>query len=275
MYLSCASVCYRGYAQDEVEAMLFHAPQAGFKFVDVHGPLTLSPQAIDALDAPALRKRIEDAGLKCAGIYPPGFGGASQEQIETHAKAIAKATELCAILGGEHVVSTGAVGRQGFPSFERNTLLAGKTKHDIASVITCLRRIVELMPPENNIKIGLEPHHGNIIEQMEDYERIFAEIDHPLIGICVDTGHFHSAKVDTVGLIRRFSDRIYDIHLKDHLGTQSVPIGHGEVDLPAIFGALKEIGYASSITLELEVADVENAPKYVAEAYEVMANLIQ
>jgi len=240
--------------------MLEHAPKAGFEFVDVHGPLTWSPQAIDALDAPALRKRIEDVGLKCAGIYTPGFGGVSQEQIETHARAIAKATSLCAILGGEHVVSTGATTRQ---------------EHDIESVITCVQRIVELLPPDNKIKIGLEPHYGNIIEQMEDYERIFSAIDHPLVGICVDTGHFHSAKVDTVGLIRKFSDKIYDIHLKDHIGTQSVPIGHGEVDFETIFSVLKDIGYKSSITLELEVKDVENAPKYVAEAYEIMSKLIQ
>ncbi|MBM3241582.1 sugar phosphate isomerase/epimerase [Candidatus Poribacteria bacterium] len=266
MYLSCASVCYRGYAKDEVQAMLEHAPKAGFKVVDVHGPLTWSPPAIDALDAHALRKRIEDAGLKCAGIYTPGFGGANQEQIETHARAIAKATFLCAILGGEHVVSTGAVARQG---------KATKGQHDISSVITCVQRIVELLPPDNKIKIGLEPHYGNIIKQMEDYERIFSAIDHPLIGICVDTGHFHSAKVDTVGLIRKFSDKIYDVHLKDHIGAQSVSIGHGEVDLPAIFGALKEISYNSSITLELEVKDVENAPKYVEEAYDIMAKLIQ
>jgi len=269
MYLSCASVCYRGYAKDEVQAMLEHAPKAGFKVVDVHGPLTWSPPAIDALDAHALRKRIEDAGLKCAGIYTPGFGGANQEQIETHARAIAKATSLCSILGGEHVVSTGAVARQG---------------HDISNVIACVQHIVELLPPDNKIKIGLEPHYGNIIEQMEDYERIFSAIDHPLIGICVDTGHFHSAKVDTVRLMCKFSDKIYDVHLKDHIGTvftkvnqssQSVPIGHGEVDLPAIFGALKEIGYKSSITLELEVEDIENAPKYVEEAYDIMSKLIQ
>ena len=260
MYLSCASVCYRGYAEDEVEAMLDHAPKAGFKFVDVHGPLTWSPEAVDALDASALRKRIEAASLKCAGMYTPGFGGADKKQIETHAKAIAKATSLCTELGGEHVVSTGAVGRE---------------EHDISSVITCLRRIIELLPADNEIKIGLEPHHGNIIEQMEDYERIFSEIDHPLIGICVDTGHFHSAKVDTVGLIRKFSDKIYDVHLKDHIGTQSVPIRHGEVDLEAIFGALKEIDYKSSITLELEVKDVENAPKYVEEASDIMSKLIQ
>ena len=40
MYLSCVSVCYRGYAEDEVNAMLEHAPKAGFKFVDIHGPMT-------------------------------------------------------------------------------------------------------------------------------------------------------------------------------------------------------------------------------------------
>ena len=128
MYLSCASVCYRGYAPDEVQAMLTHAPKAGFKFVDVHGPLTWSPAAIDALDASALRERIESAGLKCAGMYTPGFGGANPGQIETHAKAIVKATRLGAILGGEHVVSTGAVGRK---------------EHDVESAIACVRHIIE------------------------------------------------------------------------------------------------------------------------------------
>ncbi|MDQ1327342.1 MAG: Sugar phosphate isomerase/epimerase, partial [Candidatus Poribacteria bacterium] len=57
MLLSCASVCYRGYAKDEVTAMLEHAPKAGFKYVDIHGPMTWSPQAIDSLDTKSLRKR--------------------------------------------------------------------------------------------------------------------------------------------------------------------------------------------------------------------------
>ena len=260
MYLCCASVCYRGYAQDEVSATLEHAPKVGFKFVDIHGPMTWSPQAIDSLDTALLRKRIENAGLKCTGLYPPGFGGATPEQIETHAKAIAKSTKLCAELGGIHVVSTGAVSRK---------------DHNVSVVIACVKRIIELLPADNKIKIGLEPHYGNVIEQLEDYDRIFSEIDHPCVGICVDTGHFHSAKVDTVKLIKKYSDKIFDVHLKDHIGTQSVAIGHGEVDLPAIFGTLKDIGYKETITLELEVEDVQNAPKYIEEAYQVMQKLIK
>lgn len=259
MYLSCASVCYRGYAEDEVSAMLEHAPNTGFKYVDIHGPMTWSPQAIESLDTKALKKRIEDAGLKCAGLYPPGYGGATPEQIETHAKAIAKATKLCAELGGVHVVSTGAVGRKDY---------------DVSSVISCVQRIIELLPSDNKVNVALEPHYGNVIEQVEDYDKIFGEINHPCVGICVDTGHFHSAKVDTIGLIRKYKDKIFDVHLKDHIGTQSVAIGHGEVDLPAIFGTLKEINYKSTITLELEVKDVENAPEYIEEAYQIMQNLI-
>lgn len=259
MYQSCASVCYRGYAQDEISAMLNHAPKAGFKFVDIHGPLTWSPQAIGSLDTASLKKRIQDAGLKCTGLYPPGYGGATPEQIEAHAKAIVKAMKICADLGGIHVVSTGAVGRKDY---------------NVSCVIACLKRIIELMPRDNKVKIGLEPHYGNVIEQMEDYDRIFNTIDHPRIGICVDTGHFHSAKVNTISLINKYHDKIYDVHLKDHVGTQSVAIGHGEVDLPAIFGTLKEIGYESTITLELEVKDVENAPKYVNEAYQLIQKLI-
>ena len=146
---------------------------------------------------------------------------------------------------------------------------------NVSVVIACVKRIIELLPADNKIKIGLEPHYGNVIEQLEDYDRIFSEIDHPCVGICVDTGHFHSAKVDTVKLIKKYSDKIFDVHLKDHIGTQSVAIGHGEVDLPAIFGTLKDIGYKETITLELEVEDVQNAPKYIEEAYQVMQKLIK
>ncbi|MGQ9609967.1 MAG: sugar phosphate isomerase/epimerase family protein [bacterium] len=259
MYLSCASVCYRGCAEDEVSAMLSHIPKTGFKYVDIHGPMTWSPQAIDALEPQALKSRLSALGLKCSGLYPPGFGGENHEQIKTHAKAIVKAASLCSELGGFHVASTGAVSRK---------------NHDLSCVIECLKQIIELLPPGNNVNIALEPHYGNIIEQMEDYDQIFSEIDHPQIGICVDTGHFHSAKVDTLSLIRKYKNKIFDVHLKDHIGTQSVAIGHGEIDLTSIFNALKDIGYNSTITLELEVKDVGNAPKYVEEAYDIMIKLI-
>jgi sugar phosphate isomerase/epimerase len=90
----------------------------------------------------------------------------------------------------------------------------------------------------------------------------------------VDTGHFHSAGVDTVAFIHHFAPRIYNVHLKDHISTVSVGIGRGEVDLPAIVSALIEVQYAGDLTVELEVQDAENLPRYTAEAYVYLRGLL-
>ena len=66
----------------------------------------------------------------------------------------------------------------------------------------------------------------------------------PRVGVCIDTGHFHSARVDTVAFIRRHASRIYNVHLKDHIGRVSVGIGRGEIDLASIISVLRSINYA-------------------------------
>ena len=55
MDLICASICYRGYADDEVQATLERAPQIGYRWMEVHGPLTWSLEAIQQFDLPGLR----------------------------------------------------------------------------------------------------------------------------------------------------------------------------------------------------------------------------
>jgi len=55
------------------------------------------------------------------------------------------------------------------------------------------------------------------------------------------------------------------LQVKDHIGTRSVPIGAGEVDLRGYIEALHAIGYEGALAVELEVEDPENLPRYVAE----------
>lgn len=109
----------------------------------------------------------------------------------------------------------------------------------------------------------------------EDYEVILTELDTPRLGITVDTGHFHAANVDTEALIRRFQDRIYNVHIKDHIGTQSVVIGRGEINLGSVLGALREIGYDGPLAVEMEVEDTENLPEYIGPAYDHLAGLLE
>ena len=120
----------------------------------------------------------------------------------------------------------------------------------------------------------MEPHIGSQFQTDTDYEAIFAHITTKQIGITIDTGHFHEAGVDWKALIRRYPDRIYNVHVKDHVGSQSVPIGKGEIDMRGLVYELGAIGYEGPLAVELEVKDPENLPRYVADAYEYLSSLI-
>ena len=134
-----------------------------------------------------------------------------------------------------------------------------------------LSHLIENKP----IRIGLEPHLNSQFQDDEDFDFIFSEINSPQIGITVDTGHFHAAGVNWKALIGRYADRIYNVHLKDTVGSQSVPIGEGDVDIPGLIDELRSINYQGALALELEVIDHENLPLYVRQAYEYLTVLIK
>jgi sugar phosphate isomerase/epimerase len=200
------------------------------------------------------------AGIRCAGIYPPGWGGSDDADVGTHARALAKCAAVAEALGADHIACTGASQRGEPGAFDR--------------VAACIEQVLDEVPASTPVKLCLEPHYGNILQEPDDFDRLLTRFDDPRLGLCVDTGHFHSAGADQTALIRHFASRIYNVHLKDHLGTISVGIGRGEVDLAAIVAALREIGYDAGLTVELEVEDPENLPRYTQEAYIYLCGLL-
>ena len=61
---------------------------------------------------------------------------------------------------------------------------------------------------------------------------------------------------------------------KDHVGTRSVGIGRGEIDLAAIVATLRDVRYAGGLTIELEVEDTANLPRYTEEAFVYTSGLL-
>ena len=260
MDIICASICYRGYAEDEVAATLECAPKIGYKLMEIHGPLLWSVPALDAFDLPGWRARVDASGLRCVGLHMVDWGGADDADVRDRARAIAKCVGFAEALGCHHITSTGAVKRGDPTALDR--------------VIECVRMVLDQTSPDSPVKLTLEPHYRNVLEQREDFDRLMDEIPDPRVGICVDTGHFHSAGVDTCALIRDHAARIYAIHLKDHVGTTSVGIGRGEIDLTQVVDTLVEVGYDAGLTVELEVEDPENLPQYTQEAYVYLAGML-
>jgi sugar phosphate isomerase/epimerase len=260
MDLICASICYRGYADDEVAATLEFAPKIGYESMEIHGPVLWSLEAVEAFDLPAMRARVEASGMKCVGLHTLGWGGADDEDVRVRARAIARVVGFAEELGCHHVTTTGASRRDEAGALNR--------------VMDCVRQVLDRTSDDSPVKLTLEPHYGNVLEQRADFDFLMEELPDPRIGLCVDTGHFHSAGVDTLSLIRDHAARIYALHLKDHLGTVSVGIGRGEVGLPAILATLQDVGYEGGLTLELEVEDPENLPRYTEEAYLYLSGML-
>jgi sugar phosphate isomerase/epimerase len=78
----------------------------------------------------------------------------------------------------------------------------------------------------------------------------------PLIGLCVDVGHCARAGEDPTAAIRKYKDRILDIHLKDIDSTardgKTIEMGRGVLDIPGILKALMAIRYPGVASFEFE-----------------------
>jgi sugar phosphate isomerase/epimerase len=260
MDIICASICFRGWAEDEIQGTLDNAPRMGYRHMEIHGPMVWSVDAVNAFDVAAVKARVEASGMRCAGLYPPNWGGVDEADVRARAAAIARCVEYTRLLGGDHISTSGAEVHEAPGALDR--------------VIECAKRVLDLVPADSPIKLTLEPHFGNVLQDWRDFEAIMSAIDDPRLGVCVDTGHFHSARVDTVAFIQAFAPRLYAVHLKDHISTVSVGIGRGEVKLRDEVDALLEVGYDGGLTVELEVEDPQNLPQYTAEAYIYVSGLL-
>lgn len=254
--LSCTTCCLRGRGRDEVEETFIHAPQAGFTAWGLAGPLTWTPGLIQWLDCEMILSRARAVGLiELTEVYGPAMPNESPEAAELGARHLGLTAEVCRRLGSDRLVFSGAPRQEG----------------GLANAIHGLRKLSQGLL---DLQICVEPHFGSQFQIWEDYEAIFAELQAPNLGITVDTGHFHTAGVDTVGFIKRFKDLVWNVHLKDHLGPQSVSVGSGEIDLKAILRALREIDYEGPLAIELEVTDPENLPRYVGESRAYLNELL-
>lgn len=92
----------------------------------------------------------------------------------------------------------------------------------------------------------------------EDLMYVIEKINHPLVQICLDTGHASIAGADIPAMIRLYGDHLRALHLQDNYG-KIYPIyedihqfpGVCSLDWAAIFAAFKETGCSASLNMEI------------------------
>ena len=129
-------------------------------------------------------------------------------------------------------------------------VIIGVPNHD-------LLKLVEAKVQETDIKLAIH-NHGPGDEVYPTPEVVYDKIKSldQRIGLCIDIGHVKRLGLDPAENIKKYADRLYDLHLKDvdlaAAEGSSVEFGRGVIDLAAVFRALKEINYSGVMAMEFE-----------------------
>lgn len=151
-------------------------------------------------------------------------------------------------------------------------MIIGAPKHDLLPQI-------EEKVKETDIKLAIH-NHGPEDEIFPSPKSIYDKIQNldPRIGLCIDTGHTFRLNLDVASEIKKYKDRLYDVHIKD-IDEQipegkSVEIGRGKMDIPSILKALKEIKYDGVLGVEYE-KDGDHAVYGLTESVGYLRGVLQ
>ena len=100
------------------------------------------------------------------------------------------------------------------------------------------------------ITLALEPlnrFESHLCTTLESAMELAKRVGHPAVGVMVDTFHAHIEEKDTAAAIRAAGASLVHVHASEN--DRGEP-GTGQVDFPAVFAALRDIGYAGDVVVE-------------------------
>jgi inosose dehydratase len=124
----------------------------------------------------------------------------------------------------------------------------------------------------------LHPHMAQLVQDADEVDAVLAATDPRYVKLLLDTGHYAAAGGDPAAAVKKHAKRLAMLHIKDvkDLGDPEaaksgktykfVELGQGKVDFPAVFAALKTVGYRGWAVVELDSVPAGRAPRDAAAA---------
>ncbi|RKN62005.1 sugar phosphate isomerase/epimerase family protein [Paenibacillus ginsengarvi] len=208
-----------------------------------------------------LRETLDRYGLAMTGVY----GGASGESgrrfadpskrhdIVDYNVRLARIASQC---GASHIVFGPGGPRVGSTSAE-------ETKQAALTINEAAKRTLEY-----GVKCCVHPHLWTELQDENELDALM-ELSAPEVYFAPDTAHLTGAGMDAAAIIRRYSERVAYVHLKDLMpaaariedfpmlvGNEALPVfcelGLGPIDFHPIIEALNDIGYDGWLTVEID-----------------------
>lgn len=124
------------------------------------------------------------------------------------------------------------------------------------------------------VPVAYHNHMNAIGERPEEVDWVLDATDPRYVKVLLDIAHYQQGGGEPVKAIRKYADRLLFLHIKDvqsplpgHTGDprrsyRFVELGHGTVDLEAVFAALNDVKFRGWAVVELDrVPDDARTPK--------------
>ncbi|MDO4574815.1 MAG: sugar phosphate isomerase/epimerase [Planctomycetia bacterium] len=119
---------------------------------------------------------------------------------------------------------------------------------------------------EQGVSVMFEPEPGMLVDTLARFDRLLDALGDAAarLALTLDTGHLYCQREPFRENILRYRDRLRNVHLDDAVRDlhEHRRFGEGEISFAEIFDALREIGYAGGVYVELSrhsAAGVETA----------------
>jgi sugar phosphate isomerase/epimerase len=173
--------------------------------------------------------------------HQPTLISPSEEERELRLNLLVFAVRLARLLGSDAVSFWSGTASDDTPP----TILMDR-------LVDSCKRLCDLAGREN-VRLAFEPEPGMFIDTMAKYAELRTRIDHPNFGLTLDVGHLHCQGEPIGENIRRWKDRLWNVHIEDmKRGVhEHLMFGEGEIDFNEVFAALRQIGYQGGVFVEL------------------------
>jgi len=106
---------------------------------------------------------------------------------------------------------------------------------------------------EKGVRLAFEPEPGMFIDTMGRFADLCRRVARPNFGLTLDIGHLHCLGEPIVDNLRRWRDRLWNIHVEDmRRGVhEHLMFGEGEMDFAEILRGLREVDYHGGVSVEL------------------------
>jgi L-ribulose-5-phosphate 3-epimerase len=133
----------------------------------------------------------------------------------------------------------------------------------------------QLLAIADGVPLAFEPEPGMFVDTMTQFTELCRRMGTSDLGLALDIGHLQClGETPIADRIRQWAKRLRVVHIEDmRTGVHDhLPFGEGEIDFPPVLAALRDVGYAGGVFVELSrhshdaVRTAERSYTYLTEA---------